>query len=176
MSPASTWAMIFLVELAASPIRLRVMRWMLIPMFLFSLCIPAFAAGTNTGRIVKVLPQFLDLQGRTSITPSLYERDIYQAELHKHPERISGLLFNVQWKTARASGLKLRVETRGTVRDKTLNTATVELPVKRSGAFSQWEKLYITGDEYKRLGSMTAWHVTLWDGESLLSEQKSFLW
>jgi hypothetical protein len=34
----------------------------------------------------------------------------------------------------------------------------------------------VTGDEYKKLGELVAWRVTLWDGDKLLAEQKSFLW
>src|SRR2546426_12798914 len=52
-----------------------------------------------TGRVVKVLPHFLDLQGRHTIHPSLYERDAYQALLRQHPEKRAGVRFDVEWRT-----------------------------------------------------------------------------
>src|SRR5439155_1231097 len=38
-------------------------------------------------KIYKVLPTFIDKEGRHSLSPSLYERDAYQAQLRKHPEQ-----------------------------------------------------------------------------------------
>jgi hypothetical protein len=32
------------------------------------------------------------------------------------------------------------------------------------------------GDAYKQFGEVTAWRVSLWSGDQLLGEQKSFLW
>src|SRR5215468_3884096 len=68
-----------------------------------------------TGRVIKVLPHFLDLQGRAALSPSLYDRDAYQVELRDHPEKRSGIRFDMQWRTKGAvwSDLKLRVELRG---------------------------------------------------------------
>ena len=39
----------------------------------------AAAATAQTGRVVKVLPLYLDLKGRDAISPSLFDRDAYQA-------------------------------------------------------------------------------------------------
>src|SRR5437899_2397501 len=36
-------------------------------------------ATAATGRIIKVLPHLLDLQGHHALSPSLYDRDAYQA-------------------------------------------------------------------------------------------------
>ena len=56
---------------------------------------PAVAA---SGSLLKVLPEFLDLKGRTALSPSLYERDAYQMTLRMHPERRSGIRFYLEWK------------------------------------------------------------------------------
>src|ERR1035437_11201808 len=91
------------------------MRWF----NLLLMCAGLLGAGSNleaaTNRIIKVLPHFLDLLGRQSLSPSLYERDAYQARLRANPDQRSALQFDVQWKakvkdTAR---LKLRLEARG---------------------------------------------------------------
>jgi hypothetical protein len=45
-----------------------------------------------------------------------------------------------------------------------------------AGTFSRWTQFLMTGDEYKKFGMVVAWRATLWNGDTLLSEQKSFLW
>ena len=54
-------------------------------------------------------------KGAELAPPSLYERDLYQAQLRDHTNECSGMRFNVQWKTKGqpAAPLKLRVELRG---------------------------------------------------------------
>src|SRR5262245_38003531 len=70
-------------------------------------------AGETRARIYKVLAHFVDSKGRHSLSPSLYERDAYQAELRRHPERISGMRFDVNWRVRNASEpIRLRLELR----------------------------------------------------------------
>ena len=140
-----------------------------------STAIPVAAA---TGRVIKVLPQFLDKEGRHALSPSLYERDAYQAYLRKHPEEQSGMRFAIQWKSHGGvySPLKLRVEIRGSVKDGLPTHTVLETEVKPGGWFSHWASLSLTGDTWEKSGQVTAWRATLWEGDELLSEQKSFLW
>src|SRR6266566_9940835 len=74
-----------------------------------------FTADASTGNVRKVLPHFLDTNGFHTLSPSLYERDAYQAYLRQHPEKCSGLRFDVQWKTKPPTfgTLRLIVELRG---------------------------------------------------------------
>jgi hypothetical protein len=135
-------------------------------------------ANAATGRVIKVLPQFLDKDGRHALSPSLYERDAYQAYLRKHPEEQSGMRFAIQWKShgGAYSPLKLRVEIRGSVKDGLPTHTVLETEVKPGGWFSHWTSLPLTGDAWTKSGEVTAWRATLWEGDELLSEQKSFLW
>jgi hypothetical protein len=135
----------------------------------------ALPAAAAAPKITKVLPQFLDLQGQTTLSPSLYERDAYQAQLRIHPEQRSGLRFAVQWRSSAVGPFKLRVEMRGTRRGQP-TTATVEETVRHRGLFGSWAKPALTGEPYRQFGELIAWHATLWDGDKLLSEQRSFLW
>jgi len=151
------------------------------PFYLFSLCCllaAALSAEAATGRVIKVLPHFLDLQGRNTLSPSLHERDAYQAFLRQHTNDVSGVCFNVQWKARdpRTAPMKLRVEARGIVRGDLPPQIVLEQEVKPGGWFSHWATLTLTGEEYRKIGRVTAWRVTLWAGDQLLSEQKSFLW
>ena len=155
----------------------KTMRRSLIWVPLFLLLAAAVSAEAATGRVIKVLPQFLDRQGRHALSPSLYDRDAYQVYLRQHPDQRSALRFNVQWKakSARGTTLKLRVELRGGAYGRLPPQKVLEQEVK-PGTFSRWNTLTLGGDDYKNLGEMTAWRVTLWDGNQMLGEQKSFLW
>ena len=137
----------------------------------------AWPAVAGDGKILKVLPQFLDLEGRNSLSPSLYERDAYQSQLAKHPEQRSALRFAVQWK-GRAldwEKVKVRIEIR-CVMNNTQNSRTLEAPARRKGWFSYWTDVTLKGDDYAQLGELVAWRATLWNGGQMIGEQKSFLW
>ena len=151
------------------------MRFAITFVFAAFLSVSAAVAG-DAGKVIKVLPQYLDLQGRTALAPSLYDRDAYQAELLAKPDQRSGLAFQVQWKTAAKGQFKIRVEARGSSQSKTDHALAWEIPVERKGWFSQWTKVAVTGDDFKKIGTLSAWRVTLWNGDQQLGEQKSFLW
>ena len=136
------------------------------------LALPTRAA---TAKVVKVLPHFVDQQGRIALNPSLYERDAYQLHLRTHPEERSGLRFDVQWRSRDASRLRMRIEVRGN-RGRDGTTAVVEEEVKYHGLFTAWSHVSLTGDAYKKFGELSAWRATLWDGDQMIAEQKSFLW
>jgi hypothetical protein len=140
------------------------------------LALSAAVAHAAGGKVLKVLPQFLDRDGKHALSPSLFERDAYQAHLRKHPEEISALRFDVNWSagSGKSASLKLRVETRGG--KAAAQPKVLETTVKPGWSGSAWAALTLDKDAYQQLGGVTAWRVTLWDGETMLAEQKSFLW
>ncbi len=147
--------------------------------FALSVLLSACSASAATGKVIKVLPFFLDFQGRHSVSPSLYERDAYQVYLRTHPDLRSGMLFEVQWKTRGKTPepLRIKVELRGMAQGKLPSQRVLEREVKPGGWFSHWTAFKITGEEFAQLGEVTAWRVTLWQGaDLLLGEQQSFLW
>jgi len=155
------------------------MRRVFCGLALCSLLLAALPATSATGRVIKVLPEFLDLQWRSSLAPSLYERDAYQAMLREHPERRAGIRFYVQWKTKGPAWepLKLRIELSGIAKGALPQSLVLEEPLENSGSrFAHWASAGLEGLTYKEFGGVTAWHVGLWEGKRLLSEQKSFLW
>ena len=154
----------------------RAMRWLLTPFLPVFLLAATVSAAPATGRVIKVLPHYLDLKGRHTLSPSLYDRDAYQAQLRQHPEQRSGMRFDIHWKAKGATQPKLRVELRGVPKEKSVGQRVLEQTVKPKGWFGTWSALTLTGAEYKEVGEVTAWRVTLWDGEQMLGEQKSFLW
>jgi hypothetical protein len=145
---------------------------------LLSALLAAGSAHAADGKVIKVLPQLLDLQGRHTKSPGLYERDAYQMYLRQHTNEISGIRFAVQWKAkgTAAAPMKLRVDLRGTAKGDLPTKATIEKEILPGGWFSHWAMLSLTGDNYLKLGEVTSWRATLWEGDLLLSEQQSFLW
>ena len=144
-------------------------------MFAVTLC---FTAEGATGRIKKVLPLFVDQSGRESLSPSLFSRDAYQVVLRDNPAKRSGLKFTVNWKSRGPcwDPLTVRVEMRGIAEGALPREKILEKTVKPGRWFSSWSDLFLTGEQYERLGEVTAWRVTLWEGDRLLDEEKSFLW
>ena len=138
----------------------------------------AWSAEAATGRVIKVLPHFLDYRGRHALSPSLYERDGYQAFLRKNPTNIFGLRFDVQWRTKGSvwGAVRLKVELKGIAQGNLPKQLELERSVEPGGWLSHWSGVALSSKEYKELGEVTAWRVTLWEGGQLLGEQKSFLW
>src|SRR5207253_11326723 len=109
---------------------------------------PASAA---TGRVMKVLPHFLDAKGRHTLSPSLYERDAYQAMLRQYPTNRSGIRFDVQWKAKDPpfGKLKLRIELRGIAQGNLPPQLVLEKEVEPGGWFSHWTSLPLIGGAYR---------------------------
>src|SRR5438045_8010970 len=123
--------------------RLRLMSLWLLGGLCSSLMLHAGPA-----KILKVLPQYVDLDGRHSLAPSLYGRDAYQAILRKYPEKRSGLRFDVNWKAKRQDSEKLllRIELRGSGRDVS-EPIVLERPVRPAKFFSTWSSLVLEGED-----------------------------
>jgi hypothetical protein len=153
------------------------MRRLLTCLLLLGTLSAAFAGEAVAGRVVKVLPFFLDLKGHKALSPSLYDRDAYQAYLLHHASQRSAIRFDVLWKVSHVGDtkLKLRVELRGIGQDGMPRRTTLEQTVAPH-FFRRWNSLTLGGKGYKNLGELIAWRVTLWSGRQLLGEQKSFLW
>lgn len=149
------------------------MRWVCLAIFvLFAATADVVAAA----KIYKVLPHLLDSQGRNSLAPSLYERDAYQVYLREHPQQVSALRFDIQWKAPKkADSYTIRIEVRA---EKTGITSprVFETTAKRQGVFSTWSPILIDKKTYAEIGTVIAWRATLWDGGTRVAEQQSFLW
>src|SRR5215471_14285081 len=153
------------------------MRRLLTSLLLLGALSTALAGDAATGRVVKVLPFFLDLKGQAALSPSLYDRDAYQAYLRRHTNQRSAIRFDVLWKTSHAGDakLKLQVELRGIGADGMPRRVTLEQTVTPH-FFRHWDSLTLDGGDYKNFGELVAWRVTLRADNQLLGEQKSFLW
>lgn len=134
----------------------------------------ATAANAQKVEVLKVLPHYLDPKGRASLSPSLFDRDAYQAELRAEATNRSAIRFDVNWIGRGFDELTLRVEAKGGT-PRQPKTLVLEEKV-RPGYFSKWSSFKIAGDEYKAFGELLSWRATLWYGTNQLSEQKSFLW
>ncbi|MBM3822657.1 MAG: hypothetical protein FJ404_07215 [Verrucomicrobia bacterium] len=131
---------------------------------------------TGKSPILKVLPHFLDQQGRAALSPSLFERDAYQAELRRNPERCSALRYDILLSprpSASGSGpLKLKME----LRLGNGSTQILERDWQPKRFRRTWTSLTLEGDAFAQAREVSAWRASLWDGNRLLAEQTSFLW
>jgi hypothetical protein len=134
-------------------------------------------AEAASGRIIKVLPHYLDSDGRHTLSPSLFERDAYQEILRANPDQRSARRFDIQWKArgGKERAYRLRVEIRGS-KSHTFEPYILEEDFRAGRWFSRWSGVTLSGEPYVELGEVTAWRVTLWDGAQLLDEQRSYLW
>jgi hypothetical protein len=161
------------VKKAASP-GLRAMRWLGLISLMLS-CLIWCGCRTQSARIAKVLPHYLDEDGRHTQAPSLFERDAHQAHLRTHPEEVSGLRFDVQWSSTvyYLEGLTLQLELRGT---KDPELIVLRQALEKRPWYQRWTSFELDQDAFERLGEVVAWRASLWDGDNLLAEHQSFLW
>lgn len=156
--------------------RMRLSRLRSLLVLLSALSVASVPLAAAESKILKVLPHLLDLQGRHALSPSLYERDAYQAVLRKHPDRISALRFDIHWKAARTSGGHpvLRMELR-TSKHQGNDVVILESPLPDRGNRG-WTPLTLDGPAYRDAGEIQAWRATIRNGDQVLAESKSFLW
>jgi hypothetical protein len=146
--------------------------------FLLLFSVVLFSANSHaaTARIKKVLPQLIDSKERNSLSPSLFERDGYQAFLRNHPNERAGLRFAVLWSGgSKEQNLRLKVELRG-VKSDSIRVEKLDSAIQKTGWFRTWSFVTLRGETFENFGDLVAWRVTLWDGDKQISEQKSFLW
>lgn len=139
----------------------------------------AWAGGVQaaSGKIQKFLPHYLDLEGLHTRAPSLYERDAYQAWLRDHPDKVGGRRFDILWNARRLQGdtARIRIELR-TSKSGLTDPIVIEENVEPRAFLGRWSRITVKGEQYVRMGVIMAWRITLWDGDRLLDEQRSFLW
>ena len=132
----------------------------------------------SSARILKVLPHMLDAKGKHALSPSLLERDAYQAHLKSHPEEVSTLRFDVNWKLKEPfdGRLELRVEVRfGS--GNTIQTIKAKTPLRPKKLRKRgWTSVQLKKEDYKPESNLIAWRVTIWNGNQQIASQKSFLW
>jgi hypothetical protein len=159
------------------------MRWLALLMLVLLPSCSVVSEGTVVkqltqvpeGTIVKVLPHYLDAEGRHSDGPSLLHRDVYQIKLRDEPELINALRFDIKW---RGGGLgveiaKLRVEVRSSKAG--VSPQVFQQQIKPSG-HANWTGVLVSAEEYRKIEKMESWRATLLVGDKVLAEQKSFLW
>jgi hypothetical protein len=122
--------------------------------------------------IVKVLPHYLDVSGDHSDGPTLLHRDVYQVKLRKNSDLVRAVRYDVNW---RGTGeIKVRLELRSTKVG--VETMIIERVETGTGRRTHWTPILIDAATYKTFGQPESWRVSLWQGETQVGEQKSFLW
>ena len=123
------------------------------------------------GKISKVLPHWLDLQGHHTLSPNLLERDAYQAKLRADRTLCSGIRFDVKWDKNTSGTVKLQLELRVTGEAKPIVREQAVKPSRRGG----WDAVTLDGDAFRAIGKIIAWRVRLLDGDIEPAERRAFL-
>ena len=139
---------------------------------LLLLAVLSTANAARPGKISKVLPHWLDQQGRHTLSPSLLERDTYQAKLSADRSLCSGIRFDVKWSKNTSVNVKLQLEMRVTGETKSIVLEQAIKPSRRGG----WNAITLDSDAFRAIGKIIAWRVRLLDGDIKLAERRSFLW
>lgn len=138
---------------------------------------PALAGVVNGVTIQKVLPHLLDKKGRHTLSPSLLERDAYQAKLRSESTLQGGLKFDIRLgRIPEGAGLVLHLETHGTAEGSQPSYIQFQRPISDKERFHRWFNITLSPEEYAKLGKLISWRVTLRQGETVVAEQRSFLW
>ncbi len=136
-----------------------------------------FSVQAGSVKIFKVLPHYLDKDGHNTLSPSLFERDRYQALLRLDQTKCLTIRFDVQWRNTLKNfdDLSITVEMRG---PKT-NSPTISFSEKissRKSIWSHWTKIRIPEESFRELEGLEAWRVLIKDGDEVLKEERSFMW
>ncbi len=143
--------------------------------FLLLVLIPLRWLQATEGRVMKVLPHLIDSAGRHTLSPSLYERDAYQSLLQSDPTRVRSLRFDVLWKISNPvpPKLTLRIEMRG---GSDAKPQVINRSVKRGFFGRRWSHIQLSEADYKALGKLSGWRVSLVTEASEVASMSSFLW
>lgn len=148
-------------------------RWMMA--FAAAAILTGCASSKESGRIYKVLPTLVDRKQRQSLSPSLFERDAYQAYLRKHPAEIGGRQFDIHWRASAATGLlRVTIEVRTT--ERSASQPLMFEKILGVGRHGGWTRFIVGEKAFLGAGEVVAWRARLLDGDAVISEQRSFLW
>ncbi len=131
----------------------------------------------GSARVIKVLPHYLDLKGRHTLSPSLYERDAYQVQLRNNPDQVSTIRFDINWSARgiKEDNLKMKIEVRGS-ETSTGEIVVIEESNLKKGFLESWAKIKADREAYKKIGKVVSWKVTIFDGDTEIAHSQSFLW
>lgn len=143
---------------------------------LLLMILTSYVASAAEQRIIKVLPHFMDKQGRHAQSPSLFERDAYQKWLRENPNEQSGIRYDIQWQSYISGEYTLKLELLGRVEKGRAQTKTVDIALNVKNSRRHWDSIKFVGADYKKFGQIVAWRVSIWQGGKMLGKQQSFLW
>ena len=128
--------------------------------------------------VLKVNRTLLDPLGHeTDVVGNLKGEAVYQYALRHDPNRQTGARFHIKWKSPkRAERIRLVLELQGlsTTNESTRATLTANQP--DMDGWAEWTTVDITGEQFKKLGEIMAWRVTLYSGDRVMAEQPSANW
>ncbi len=150
----------------------------LIAIFLLAGCATQNTVSRGGFAVLKVNRTLLDNYGyETDVVGNLKGEASYQYSLRHEPNRQSGGRFHIKWRAPKGSTqVRLVLDVRGltpaneTVRD-TLSESFADMD-----GWAEWTTLDIKERQFKRLGEIMAWRVTIYSGDRVMAELPSGNW
>jgi hypothetical protein len=128
--------------------------------------------------VLKVNRTLLDQFGHeTDVVGDLQGQAAYQYDLRHDPFRQRGARFHIKWKAPRrAERIRLVLDLQGLNPANESTRATVAAHQPDMDGWAEWTTLDIKGQQFKKLGEIMAWRVTLYSGDQVMAELPSANW
>jgi hypothetical protein len=160
-----------------SPARSLVLSSLTLLLFLSS-CATENTVSRGGFAILKVNRTLFDNKGyETKEVGELKEEAVYQYELRHHPELQRGARFHIKWKAPRGSApFRLVLDVQGLTADNVSTRGTFTQDYPEHDGWAEWATMDISGKEFKRLGTIMAWRISLYKGDRVMAELPSGNW
>lgn len=128
--------------------------------------------------VTKVNRTLLDKNGyETDIVGDLKGEAVYQYKLRHQPQNQYGARFHIKWKGPKgASRIRLVLDVQGLTPSNESTRATIARDLPDLDGWAEWTTLDITGTQFKQLGEIMAWRVTILAQDRVMAELPSANW
>lgn len=150
----------------------------LIAIFLLTGCSTENVVQKPGYAVLKVNRNLYDQFGyETELVGDLKGEAVYQYELRHAPDKQFGCRFHIKWKAPRGTAqARLVLDVRGL--NKNNETVLDQFTVTRSLVedWAEWSTIDINGPQFKRLGTIMAWRVSIYNRDRVMAELPSGNW
>ena len=146
--------------------------------FLLSSCSTENPVSRGGYAVLKVNRNLLDNLGyETFAVGDLKKEADYQYMLRHSPLKQKGVRFHIKWKAPRRSGaIRLVLDVQGLNAANLTTRDTVTQNYPDMDGWAEWSTIDITGKQFKQIGEIMAWRVTICSGDRVMAELPSANW
>lgn len=128
--------------------------------------------------VLKVNRTLLDEKGyETDVVGDLKGEAAYQYVLRHEPRRQTGARFHIKWKAPRKTDqLRLVLDLQGLNASNESTRDSISRSFPDRDDWAEWTTIDVTGAQFKKLGTIMAWRVTIHSGDRIMAELPSANW